>query len=334
MTYRETPLDPDFRQWLPIRIYLAEGQWRVDWCWFGDSALDQPFYRDSVQQAMRLPFNQAMRLDTPIAALLDWQRISPGLAPRVFIQHASRCGSTLFAQLLASLDRHIVLSEPPPLDSLLRAHLFDNAAAAQQAAWVRALLSAFGQRRRGMEEALVIKLDAWNIFEADFLYRLYPATPWLFLYRDPVEIVVSQLRQPGVHMVPGMLGPSLLAFTAQESLQMSRLEFTARSIGRILQQGLECCLRNGGIAANYQELPGAVWGRLGPLLGLRETDLPGLQETAAFDAKQPGMQFEPDSRLKRESASSEVREAVERWAAEPYQALERLRLSTAAPCKA
>lgn len=323
-------MNDDLQKWLPIRVWPEHGEWRVDWCWFGDMPLNRPFYRDSVQQAMRLPFNQALRRNTPLASLLDWHHASPGVAPRAFIYHASRCGSTLIAQLLAGIDRHIVLSEPPPLDSLLRAPLIDPVAPAQQADWLRALLSAFAQVRRGSEEGLVVKLDAWNIFEADVLQRLYPTTPWIFLYRDPLEIVVSQLRQPGAHTVPGMLGPSPLDVCAAEAAQLSPLEFVARSIGKILQQGLAQCREHGGVPVNYRELPDAVWGRLAPLFDVRASDVAHVQALAHYDAKQPSLHFIADSQRKRDGASAEVQAAVERWAREPYEALERLRLSSRA----
>lgn len=316
----------DFQGWLPIRAWPEQGQWWIDWCWFGQQALTEPFYRDSVQKALRKPFNQAMRRITPIAELLDWQRRSPAPAPRALIHHASRCGSTLMAQLLAQLPSHTVVSEPPPLDALLRAHFLDPAAAPQQPAWVGALLSAFGQARHGNETALVVKLDAWNIFEAQFLRQLYPDTPWIFLYRDPLEIVMSQLRQPGIHMVPGMIGPSLLAFSLEEAARMSPLEFAARSIGKILQQGLEQCRAGGGLPVNYSELPTALWGRLAPLFGVPDGASAVMLRAAGQNAKEPSMGFVPDSADKRATATPEVRAAVERWAQAPYAALELLRL--------
>ena len=123
----------DMQGWLPIRAWSRDGEWRVDLCWFGEQRLTQPFYRDEVDLALRLPFNQAFRRDTPLVTLLDWQAISPGLTPSAFIFHASRCGSTLLAQMLARLDSHIVLSEPPPLDQLLRAHY---ASSQNEGGWV------------------------------------------------------------------------------------------------------------------------------------------------------------------------------------------------------
>jgi hypothetical protein len=315
----------DMHGWLPIRGWRRDGEWRLDWCWFGEQRLTRPFFRDDVDLSLRLPFNQAFRRETTLDALLDWQAARPGVVPGAFIYHASRCGSTLMAQMLAGLERNIVLSEPPPLDSLLRAHFLDPAVQGRQPQWIRALLSAYGQRRLGVEERLLIKLDAWNVFEAPLLHALYPDTPRIFLYRDPLEIVVSQRRQPGMHSVPGFLGPSALDFSEEEAQAMPPLEFVSRSIGRILEQGLELCRRYGGVPVNYSELPDALWGRLAPLFGVREADVPRMREIAAFDAKQPAMWFSADSQRKREAADDQVRKAVECWAREPYESLEALR---------
>ncbi|WP_044871591.1 sulfotransferase [Pseudomonas sp. LFM046] len=315
----------DMYGWLPIRAWRRDGEWRLDWCWFGEQQLTRPFFRDDVDLVLRLPFNQAFRRETRLDALLDWQAASPGVAPGAFIYHASRCGSTLMAQMLAGLERNIVLSEPPPLDSLLRAHFLDPAVQDLQPHWIRALLSAYGQRRLGNEARLLIKLDAWNVFEAPLLHALYPDTPRIFLYRDPLEIVVSQLRQPGMHRVPGLLGPSALDFAGTDAQAMAPLEFTCRLIGRILEQGLALCREQACVPVNYSELPEALWGRLAPIFHLVEADAPKLREIAAFDAKQPAMWFSADSQRKRDEAGDEVRAAVERWAGKPYEGLEQLR---------
>lgn len=314
--------------WLPIRVWQRAGEWRVDWCWIGEQPLTRPFFRDDVELALRLPFNQAFRRDTGLDALLDWQLASPGLTPGALIFHASRCGSTLLAQMLAGLPRNTVLSEPPPLDSLLRLHHREPSLGERQPAWVSALLSAYGQRHQGGEGRLLVKLDAWNVFEAPLLRQLYPTVPFVFLYRDPLEIVVSQLRQPGMQRVPGLLGPSGLDQRLPQAQAMSPLEYTCRMIGEILQGGLDLCQRNAGIALNYSELPGALWGRLAELFDVRGADVARLRDIAGFDAKQPSLGFTADTLRKRESASVEVCDAVQRWAQAPYEALESLRQTT------
>ncbi|MHB1058531.1 MAG: hypothetical protein ACYC0F_11710 [Rhodanobacter sp.] len=320
-----TRTDIDRREWLPIRIWQAAGDWSVDWCHFGMQPLHEPFFCDSVEVALRRPFNQAFRQHTGMDAVLDWQARSPGVPPTAFVFHASRCGSTLLAQMLARLDSHVVLSEPPPLDQLLRAPYRDPTVAPQQAAWLRALLSAWGQRRRGGERALVVKLDAWNIFELPLLSQCFPATPWIFLYRDPLEIAVSHLRSPGRHMVPGLIGESPLTTMMQEAPDMSRPGFVAHTLGNILAAGLEQCLRHGGLAVNYDELPAALGGRLAPVFGLDAGAAAEALGGLRHHAKRGGELFAPDCAGKRQAADDDTILQVERFAASPYAALEALR---------
>jgi hypothetical protein len=304
--------------WLPIRVWQEAGQWQVDWCWFGDTRLHQPFFRDAVEDALRLPFNQAFRRKTALSTLADWQACSPGLTPSAFIFHASRCGSTLVSQMLAQLDNHIVISEPPPLDALLRSDL----PAVERRAAIEGLLSAYGQCRCGVEQRLVIKLDAWNIGELPLLRECFPETPWLFLYRDPLEIAVSHLRRPGVHMVPGMIGASVLD---DEFPFSGREDYIARRLGRLLATGLAQCQAFGGWAVNYSELPQAMAGRLAAFFALDIEQRRQVFAAVGQHAKQPSQVFVGDSDDKHREASTLLRERVERWAREPYEALEKAR---------
>ncbi|UZD95626.1 sulfotransferase family protein [Pseudomonas corrugata] len=308
----------NLQDWLPIRVWQEAGQWRVDWCWFDDKPLSQPFFGDAVEDALRLPFNQAFRRQTPLDALAQWQQQSPGLVPSAFIFHASRCGSTLISQMLAQLDDHIVVSEPPPLDRLLRSDL----PAVERCAALKGLLSAYGQPRRGVERRLVIKLDAWNIGELSRLRECFPDTPWLFVYRDPLEIAVSHMRRPGMHMVPGMIGPSIL----DDGLSFSGPEdFIARRLGRLLQVGLEYCHGAGGLAVNYNELPEAMTGGLARFFQLDDAQLKQAFTTVGRHAKQPSQVFVDDRAEKHREVSPLLRERVGSWAQGPYDALENLR---------
>ncbi|KAF0864875.1 sulfotransferase family protein [Pseudomonas sp. LD120] len=303
--------------WLPIRIWQAQQGWRVDWCWFAEQPLLQPFFRDAVDQALRLPFNQALRRETPLAALQQWQRQRPGLAPSAFIFHASRCGSTLVSQMLAQLEDHIVLSEPPPLDTLLRAEL----PWPQRVQAIQGLVSAYGQPRRGGESRLVIKLDAWNIGELPWLRQCFPDTPWLFIYRDPLDIAVSHLRRPGMHMVPGMIGPSVL----DTGIFIDRERFIAQRLGRLLQRGLDYSRAFGGQLLNYQELPQAMERRLGDFFALTAAQRRAALACTQRHAKQPDQVFLADTEQKRQAASAVLVEHVQCWARGPYERLERWR---------
>ncbi|MBD9578747.1 sulfotransferase family protein [Pseudomonas sp. PDM23] len=313
----------DLSGWRPIRAWCDARDWRLDWCWFGEQRLTRPFFHDDVEQALRLPFNLAFRRETGLTELLDWQRASPGLAPSLLVFHASRCGSTLLAQMLAGLDSHLVLSEPGPLDSLLRSHYLHEWEAGQQERAVIAMLSALAQNAGPPAQHLVVKLDAWNLFELPLIRRCFPETPWIFLYRDPLEIAASHLKMPGMQMIPGQLSPSPLNLVDEPVAP--REEYIARRLGRLLALAVEACRGQGGLAVAYEELPQVLGGRLRERLRLTSGQVEQAMAVSRQNAKRPGEAFVADSRDKRNSASALLRDSVARWADAPYRELEALR---------
>ena len=63
------------------------------------------------------------------------------------------------------------------------------------------MVSALAQPRRG-EQALFVKLDSWHTLALPLFRRAFPSVPWVFLYRDPVEVPVSQLEAAGIQTDP------------------------------------------------------------------------------------------------------------------------------------
>ncbi len=310
-----------FEGWTPIRLLRDEQGLRADWCRFGGRRYTEPFFEDSVTAAMREPFNQAFRRESSLAEVVEWVRVQPGLAPSVFIFHASRCGSTLLAQMLAALPRFIVASEPAVLDACLR-YRSPGLQDAERIAWLQALISALAQPGHG-ETHFAVKFDAWSIFEFDLIRRAYPETPCIYLYRDPAEIAASQLAMRGSYMVPGMLKPSPFGF-GQESFGWTAEEYICCALGMMLEQGRKTCATGQMVPVNYTELPDLAWSGLLPLFQLPDDTgaRQSLQEAGGMDAKNPGRTF---ARPGQREVSEKLRREVDRLAGPAYIALEALR---------
>jgi len=318
-----------YDEWIPIRVFWRDARAWVDWCHFGRTRLMEPFFRDSVAGALRLPFNQAFRRETPIEALAEWRAASPGIEPTAFLHHASRCGSTLVSQMLAALGTHVVVSEPPMIDAILATRrMSPPVPEAARIEWLRGVVSALAQPRNG-ETRFFVKLDAWSIFDQAVLRKAFPRTPWIYLYRDPLEIAVSQLEERGAYLVPGIVGPTVDLFSPQEALAMPIEEFVTRVLGRMLEAAAGACASGDGVLAHYRELPEAMWTRLRAPLGIADDDRTreALQHAARWHAKSPQLEFTADSERKQRAASAALRAANERWAAPAYRDLERLRLA-------
>ena len=309
------------RDWLPIAVAAEAGSIAVDWARFGPEPLRGSFYELDIRRVLLLPFNRAFRYRAGLADLVARAETLESRAPDGFIFHMSRCGSTLVAQMLAALSDSIVIAEAPPIDAVLqfgRGGDDDEAARA-----LRAMILAFGRRRSGRERRYVVKLDCWHTLALPAFRRAFPDVPWLFLYRDPVEVLVSQMRQRGMQMVPQFLPPG---FYGIDPAAVSALDedYCARVLAAVCRAALDHRRLGGGLCVNYRDLPGAVATTILPHFGLScgDDELAAMWGRAVVHAKSPGVPFAPDAESKRRAATDAIRSAADRHLGEIYGRLE------------
>jgi hypothetical protein len=309
--------------WLPARVVWRGDEPRVEWTLMGQRRLMEPFYDGSLQRQMTQPFHQLFRRETSMDDAIAWVDAHPPAPVRGLIFHMSRCGSTLVAQQLAALERNIVASEPPPLETVLCAHLrIAGLSREVQMRWTRALVGALGQLHRG-EQALYIKLDCWNIHQMELIREAMPGTPWIFLYRNPVEVMVSQRRVPAAWTVPGLLHPAALKMQLEDWDPARTDVYCARALANICVAGLKAVRGDpNGLLVNYSELPEAMYGRLLQHFGLTEDDIPAMRASAQFDAKSPQTAFTGDAEAKRAEAGDRLRAVVAEYLEPVYAELE------------
>lgn len=310
-----------FAGWIPLFLSTCDGEEKVDWGYMGQERFTDPFCHDTLHKLVARPFNQLFRQQSGLVFLRERASCHPGLPLHGMVFHMSRCGSTLLAQWLAALTDSVVLSEPEPLDTLLQ-----WPAPPANAETIRALLAALGQPRRDCDRRMFLKTDCWHTSHIERLLAAFPGTPWVFLYRDPVEVLVSHQRMPGWQLVPGSLKDHGLC--PPDELMNHPLSHGAWILSAILKQAGQAMSRHGnGLLVNYSELPDAMERRLAGHFGmeLSARDGEALHAVRGRSVKQRYLAFEPDGADKRAAAGAEVLELAERWLNEPYQALEQMR---------
>jgi hypothetical protein len=314
----------DFTEWIPIRAFRGDAGLCVDWCYMGSTRFTHPFFEDTVSVQFRRPFSLLFRRKTPIDLLKDLYETSPGVPPTGFIFHMSRCGSTLVSQMLASLPANIVMSEPPVIDSVIRAEAAGDEERVNRLRWV---VIALGQRRDGSEQNYFIKFDSWSTIDLALIRRAFPDVPWIFLYRDPVEVIVSQMRQRGAQMIPGFIG-GFTVFAGEDIFSMPPEVYCARLLAAFCRGALDFAGDKTGMFVNYTQLPTAIdeiarhFGA-----GFTPDEIGQMLATTEFDAKSPRMFFEPDSEKKKNAASDAVHEAAAEWLDPLYRQLEEARMN-------
>jgi hypothetical protein len=316
------------RPWLPIHVFALNDQHYVDWAHFGPEPLTDPFFEDSIRRALSRPFNRMFRYRMTLRDFLERADCEQSLSPSGFIFHLSRCGSTLAAQMFAGLPRNVVISEAAPIDFVVQhGRQCPEMPTHRHRELLIAMVAAFGRRRAGSERDYVIKLDSWHTLALPLFARAFPSVPWVFLYRDPVEVLVSQLRRRGVQTVPEIVPASLYGIDGVDG--MASEEYCARVLGKISAAIIDGYRGGGGggLLVNYRELPEAMWTRILPHFGMScgegERDI--MQRAARHDAKAPNCEFSNDSAAKQREATETIRRFSNRHLDEVYRQLEALR---------
>lgn len=317
------------RQWLPARCTVEVGL-AVDWFHAAGDPLRESFFQDSLSRIATRPFNQMFRYRTQFMDFFQAER-DGAVAPSGIIFHMSRCGSTLVSQMLGALPDTISLSEPAPLDMVIQLPLFANGVTPDlHAEAIRAMVGALGRDRTGTSKRYFLKVDAWHTLALPAFRMAFPDVPWIFLHRDPVEVMVSQLRMRGAQVTPGALPPPVLGLTEAE-MRLPDMDYIGHVLARLSGAVLDHWALGGGIAVDYRELPEAMFTRILPHFGIDPTaeERASLDAASGRNAKAPREAFQPDSAKKREEATPEVRAAADGHLGEIRERL--LSLSASSP---
>jgi hypothetical protein len=234
----------------------------------------------------------------------------------------SRCGSTLVSQMLAAMPGGVVASEAPPLDAAIQlVHSHPEAPLEQRVALLRGMAAALGRDRFGNRRHYVIKTDSWHSLELPLFRAAFPDTPWLFLFREPTEVIVSQLRARGSQMIPGSQPDAV--FAIPDPLSLPAEQYIARVLARVVRAAIDHADLGDGLFVDYADLPDAVEQRILPHFGIApDADSLGAARAAAqWDAKSPSFAFEPDAEGKRRDAGDAVRAASAAHLDEAHRAL-------------
>jgi hypothetical protein len=196
---------------------------------------------------------------------------------------------------------------------------------------LRGVVHALAQRRNGCEQHLFIKFACCSFAQLERIKRIWPNVPWLFLYRDPVETIVSNLKD----VPPWLLDndrrvlASITGTSPHEVAQMQTEELCARTIGSLFSTAHRLANSN-SMLLNYKQLSVPVISSVLRFFKVNPstTELETIERGSQTYSKEAYVKrtFVADTDAKQKLASDAVREAAAKWASEPYQILEQKRL--------
>jgi hypothetical protein len=223
-----------------------------------------------------------------------------------------------------------VHSEPAAIDGVLRARLA-GVPDETICEWLRWVVGALGRPSPG-ESAYVVKLDCWSTIDLGLFERAFPTTPWVFVYREPEEVLASHLRRPGPQVLPGVLPPQLVGVDAGSLAEITLEEYAGRVLKRIGDAALEHASSPCALLVEYADLPAAVVNHIAPHFGIEfdEAALAAVAVASTRDAKNPVLPFEPDSAAKRRELTESGRTIAQNLLRGVYDRLEAARMEALA----
>jgi len=317
----------DLKGWLPVDAVIVDGRPGLLWMDMAGMELAEPFFQQTVEHAKA---ENRRELFTEFDVLLQLEKEVESVTPTGFIFHSSRCGSTLVANACRAVSNSIVLSEAHPIDKLIARFITDADHTVKESLYsvfLRGAAHALAQRRKGNEQHLFIKFACCSVAQLERIKRIWPNVPWLFLYRDPVETIVSNLKDVPPWLVDSdrRVLASITNTSPAEIAEMSLEELCARTIGSLYSTAYNLADGN-SMLLNYKQLSVRLIASVLNFfkVSLSTEELDTIARTSGVYSKEASgtRAFVADAETKQKLASDLLREMSERWAAKPYRLLE------------
>ncbi len=324
-------MNADLKGMLPVDAVVAKGRPGLWWMDMSGINLTEPFFQQTVERART--DGDRRELFTEFDVLLQLEKQLDSVQPTGFIFHSSRCGSTFVSNACRAVNNSIVVSEANAIDKLIARFITDagDVKTSLYSVFLRGVVNVLAQRRAGNEEHLFIKFACCSFAQIERIRRIWPNVPWLFLYRDPVETIVSNLKD----VPPWLLDDdrrvlaSIIGTSPGEVAGMSLEELCARTIGSFFSTAHRLA-NDGQLLLNYKQLSGPVISSVLRFFKVSPstTELETIERASHVYSKEAYVKrtFLADTNAKQELASDAVREAAAKWATDPYQLLEQKRL--------
>lgn len=320
----------------------------VDWSSHKNDPASTPMFRDVIASSPECRGDQIeMDLQTVMEAVSSFdeqnEQLIHMLELRGVVFHESRCGSTLVANILQAMypEEHRVYSESPPPIGVLRAADYMGVEAA--ATILKDVIYLMSRSKDPKEKRVFFKIQSIGSTYMHVFEEAFPETPFIFVYRDPVQVMVSQLEH-GVRSANCVRAqqhhPSRLvrALVQRRNIpykveDLDPEDLCAAHLAAITESAVEG-LTNGqnpyGKAVNYRDLPDRLYQEIFPHewdLTITPDALMRMQKVAGVYSKGRGNmagKFEGDVEEKESEATTAMREAAQMFLFESYEILEKL----------
>jgi hypothetical protein len=283
-----------------------------------------------------------------IAVQEEHKSVPKALNLTAVVFHESRCGSTLVANTLIAMDpvRHRTYSESQPAAMAIKSvcgENFSRCTLDQAAQVLRDVVYLMSRSDDPQEERVFFKFQSITTKFLPVFQKAFPETPWMFIYRDPVQVMMSHVKDdPKLERAICVRSqkqhpPPDIRRIAQrhghdDATRMAHEDYCAAHLAAITESAVNALKENEyGIPVVYDELPDILWKTVLPKIfgrPLTTTEISNIEDISRQYSKGRGskhQEFNGDSEQKEKAASPAVQQAAKTYLQESYDQLHQYR---------
>ncbi|CAB9506936.1 HSPB (Heat shock 27kDa) associated protein 1 [Seminavis robusta] len=326
---------------------------KVNWAAHKKDPSSVPMFRDVIQNShkcentrVRLPLldiaAMARDMDETNSRQPTDIHVPKPLNVTGVVFHESRCGSTLVANTLIASNptQHRVYSESPPPVTAFKVcgDAFELCTIDQAAMIVRDVLYMMSRTNDPSEERVFFKIQSVGSKYIHVFRHAFPDTPWIFVYREPVQVIMSHLARgyKQANCLRSLHRPPLATLQVAKrhghysTSDLSPEQFCAAHLATITESALSNIQQSNGKgrAVNYDTLPTSMYETILPThmgVPIGQPHIDRILAVSEMYSKGRGnrkKEWQEDSTEKTKSASREIRDACQEFLSESYQALQ------------
>ncbi len=307
---------------LPTHLIQQSTDTLVQWVNLSEEIPLEPFFERTVIKAITL--HRSPFFYSSLDALTRTNERTASL-PKGMIFHMSRCGSTLLTNMFNKLEGTWAFGEPELLDEVFSIHNGENDQEVMNL--LRTVLQIYSHQT-AKKKNCVVKFPSYVTFTLPGIVKALPEIPRLFLYRDPVEVLASNLKSPEQYWIymTELVGMDRESITEQNTPLINcalALKETCEFFVRHFDQN--------SMVINYSQIcdpdtAPTVWNSILTKFNIEATSkdiAKSLAELKVYSKNQNEM-FSSDSKKKKDNASAAVHAAAEKYLMPVYKKLESL----------
>lgn len=238
--------------------------------------------------------------------------------PTGFIFHPSRAGSTLICNMLSKLQNSRVIVEANVINKFARLKYVEKQNNLEGIG-LKKIIAGYTVNQGDIDKVF-FKFTSWLSNCSLEIIKSFEKTPWLYVYRNPLEVIVSNLLKPNfLHSLQfggSMTGTYITGLSPSELAILSLEEFACITLAKNMQQILNNLPSSKGLIVEYTSIKEDFFTRILPHFKVDFTlkeEYHIIERSQYYSKSNSMVKFKSDINFKQKNVSLKLKQLARKY---------------------